>query len=193
MAKKQYEFKPDREGPDLLSRLYLTRKQRKNLLKWGLYVLVLVVLSVVQDVLLSGVRLFGSTTDLVPCAVITICVLEGAEKGAGFALAGSLLLLFSGSSAGFHVVPILTLLAICATIFRQSYLQKGFSATVLCVSLAMPLYEMVIFVIALLLGQTFPARWSVSFVSAVLSVLAVPVLYPILISIGKIGGETWKE
>jgi cell shape-determining protein MreD len=193
MAKKQYEFKPDKEGPDLLSRLYLTQKQRRNLLKWGLYSIVLVLLSVVQDVLLCQVRIFGSTTDLVPCAIFTICILEGAEKGAPFTLGAILAYLFSGSTAGFHVVPIMTFLAIGVTVFRQSYLQKGFSATFLCTALAMLAYEMVVFFIAMMLGQTPPARWSVAFVCAVLSMLLTPVLYPILISIGKIGGETWKE
>ncbi len=193
MAKKQYEFKPDKEGPDLLSRLYLTQKQRRNLLKWGLYSIVLVLLSVLQDVLLSQVRIFGSTTDLVPCAIFTICILEGAEKGAPFTLGAILAYLFSGSTAGFHVVPIMTFLAIGVTVFRQSYLQKGFSATFLCTALAMLAYEMVVFFIAMMLGQTPPARWSVAFVCAVLSMLLTPVLYPILISIGKIGGETWKE
>jgi hypothetical protein len=193
MAKKNYEFKPDKEGPDLLSHLYLTQKQRRNLLKWGLYALVLVVLSVLQDVLLCQVRIFGGTTDLVPCAIFTICILEGAEKGAPFTLAAVLAYLFSGSTAGFHVVPIMTALAICVTIFRQSYLQKGFSATILCAALAMVVYEMAVYLIALVLGQTFPARWSVAFMTAVLSVFIVPVLHPILVSIGKIGGETWKE
>jgi cell shape-determining protein MreD len=193
MAKKQYEFKPDKEGPDLLSRLYLTQKQRRNLLKWGLYSIVLVLLSVVQDVLLCQVRIFGSTTDLVPCAIFTICILEGAEKGAPFTLGAILAYLFSGSTAGFHVVPIMTFLAIGVTVFRQSYLQKGFSATFLCTALAMLAYEMVVFFIAMMLGQTPPARWNIAFVCAVLSMLLTPVLYPILISIGKIGGETWKE
>jgi hypothetical protein len=193
MANRNYEFKPDREGPDLLSRFYLTQQQRRSFLKWGLYVLVLVLLSVTQDVLLVDLRIFGGTTNLVPCAVIIICILEGAEAGCGFALAGSLLYLFSGSAAGVHVVPVLTFLAVCASIFRQSYLRKGFSATFLCAGFAMLVFEMLIFFVAMVLGQTFPARWSVAFATGTLSVLAVPVLHPVLVAIGKIGGETWKE
>ena len=193
MAKKNFDFKPDKEGPDLLSRLSLTRKQRQNLLKWTLYGVVLLFLSLLQDVFLPSIEIIHLTTDLVPCAIITICIIEGAETGSGFALASSLVYLFSGSTAGIHTVPVLTFIAIGATIFRQSYLQKGFSATFLCTALAMLAYEMVVFFIAMMLGQTPPARWSVAFVCAVLSMLLTPVLYPILISIGKIGGETWKE
>lgn len=193
MAKKQFDFKPDKEGPDLLSRLSLTLKQRQNLLKWTLYGLILLLLSVIQDVFIPNIKIFDLTTDLVPCAIFTVCVIEGAESGSGFALAASLAYLFSGAAAGFHTVPILTFIAIGATIFRQSYLQKGFSATVLCVGLAMVVYETVIFLIALILGMTFPARYGVFLMMAALSALVVPLLYPILTAIGKIGGESWKE
>jgi rod shape-determining protein MreD len=193
MAKNNYEFKPDREGPDLLSRLTLTRKQRLSLLKWGLYGLVLVLLSVAQDVLLTQVRIFGATTDLVPCAIITVCVLEGAEAGCGFALTASLLYLFSGSAAGVHTVPVLTLLAISAAIFRQSYLQKGFYANLVCVSLATVLYETAMYTVALVLGQLPVERWSLGIITAALSLVTVPVLHPLFAAIGKIGGESWKE
>ena len=50
MAREKYEFKPDNVGTGLLSKLYLTKKQRQALLKWLLYALVLLVL---QDVQLS--------------------------------------------------------------------------------------------------------------------------------------------
>lgn len=193
MAKNNFEFKPDKEGPDLLSRLSLTRKQRQNLLKWGLYGLILLFLSVLQDVFIPGFASIGIHTDLVPCAIFTICVIEGAESGSGFALAASLAYLFSGAAAGFHTVPILTFIAIGATIFRQSYLQKGFSATVLCVGISMIVYETVIFLIALMLGMTFSARYGVFLMMAVLSSLLAPLLYPIFTAIGKIGGESWKE
>jgi rod shape-determining protein MreD len=193
MAKKNFDFKPDKEGPDLLSRLSLTHKQRQNLLKWTLYGVVLLFLSLLQDVFLPSIEIIHLTTDLVPCAIITICIIEGAETGSGFALASSLVYLFSGSAAGIHTVPVLTFIAIGATIFRQSYLQKGFSATVLCVALAMMVYESVIFLSALMLGLTFSARYGVFVMMAVLSSIAAPLLYPILTAIGKIGGESWKE
>ena len=44
MAKKN-EFKPDKPQSGVLSKLYLTRKQRQSILKWLLYSLVLLVLS----------------------------------------------------------------------------------------------------------------------------------------------------
>ena len=68
MAKK-YEFKPDKPNAGLLSKLYLTQKQRKSLLKWTIYGLLLVFLSVLQDVLLCRISIFGATTELVPCGI----------------------------------------------------------------------------------------------------------------------------
>ena len=46
MAKK-YEFKPDKPYSGFWEKLLLTRLQRKGLLKWSLYALSLLVLSVV--------------------------------------------------------------------------------------------------------------------------------------------------
>ena len=66
MAKK-YEFKPDKANSGIANKLILTRLQQKKLLKWLLYTLVLLALSVLQDVILCQARIFGSTTELVPC------------------------------------------------------------------------------------------------------------------------------
>ena len=193
MARKRYEFKPDREGPDLLSHFSLTKKQQQNLLKWSLYGIVLMLLSVLHDCILFEMRLFGSTTDLVPCAIIAICVLEGAEGGSSFALMASLLFYASGSSCGVHAIPVLTFCALGAAIFRQNYLQKGFAATVLCTGVATTLYEVAAFAVALVLGQTFMGRFTIILVMSGLSTAAISLLYKIFIAIGKIGGDSWKE
>ena len=193
MAKKRYEFKPDREGPDLLSRFTLTQKQQQSLLKWSLYGIVLLLLSVLQDCILYDMRIFGSTTDLVPCAIIAICVLEGATESSTFALAASFLFYATGSSGGVHTIPVLTFCGLGAAIFRQNYLQKGFSATMLCTGVAMVLYELAAFAWALIMAQTYLGRWSVVLIMSGLSTAAVSLLYRIFLAIGKIGGESWKE
>ena len=69
MAKK-YEFQPDKPYSSWLSKLQLTPQQRRQLLKWFLYALVLLVLSVLQDVVLCRLRFFGGTSDLVPCGIL---------------------------------------------------------------------------------------------------------------------------
>ena len=192
MAKKN-EFKPDKPRSGLLSKLYLTRKQRKTVLKWVLYAVALLVLSVLQDVIFSRMRLFGATTELVPCGIFLICVLEGLESGSVFALVASVVYLFSGTAAGYYSIVLITALSVAVTLFRQSYLQKSFSAAMLCTAVAMILYELLVFGIGLFLGHTFFARIGAFFLTGVLSLLAAPVLYPVLQAIGKIGGDIWKE
>ena len=119
MAKK-YEFKPDKPYSGFWGKLLLTRLQRRGVLKWSLYALVLVALSVLQDVLLCRVRIFGASTELVPCGIFLICILEGMERGSVFALIASLIYLFSGSAAGVYSIVFITALAVGVSWLRQS-------------------------------------------------------------------------
>lgn len=192
MAKK-YEFKPDKPQTSLLSHLLLTGKQRQACLKWGLYGLMLLVLSILQDVLLCHLRIFGASTELVPCGIFLICLLEGSENGSIFALISSSLYLFSGTAHGPYSMVAITALAIFLCIFRQAYLQQGFSAAMLCCGIAMVLYELTMFVFGLFLHLTIPSRIFGFLITAGLSLITIPGLYPIFKAIGAIGGESWKE
>lgn len=192
MARKN-EFKSDKPHSGFWGKLYLTQKQRKEILKWSLYDALLLALSLLQDVVLCRLDLFGATTELVPVGIFLICILEGAESGSIFALVSSLLYLFSGTAAGPYSMVLITVLAVGVTIFRQAYLQKGLAAAVLCAGIAMLAYELLQFVMGLFLGLTIPVRIVGFLITAGLSIIAIPILYPIALSIGTIGGETWKE
>jgi len=192
MAKK-YEFKPDKPQATFLSKLYLTPKQRRSLLKWVLYGLVLVVLSVLQDVLLCRVSIFGATTELVPCGIFLICLLEGVENGTLFALVAGALYVFSGSSAGNHVIVLIPVIGFLVTWLRQSYLRSGFGAAMLCSTVAMVLYVLTVFLVSVFFGMTPFSRIGVFGLQTALTLLAAPALYPLVRLIGKVGGEAWKE
>lgn len=187
------EFKTDRPYSGFWGKLYLTQKQRKGLLKWSLYGALLLALSLLQDVVLCHFRLFGATTELVPVGIFLICILEGAETGSVFALIASALYLFSGTAAGPYSMVFITALAVGLTIFRQAYLQKGMGAAFLCTAVAVYCYELLQFVMGLFLNLTIPVRIFGFLITATLSVLTVPLLYPIILSIEAIGGEVWKE
>ena len=192
MAKKN-EFKPDKTGSGLLSKLYITPAQRRNILKWVLYSLVLLVLSLLQDVVLCKFRLFGATSELVPCAIVLICLLEGVQGGCVFTLLAALFYWFSGAALGPIAMVAITVLSIFVTMFRQSYLQKGFGAAMLCTVFTVVVYEMLLFVVGAFTGLTPWNRFGGFLITAGLSLLSAPILYPILLSIASIGGETWKE
>ena len=193
MARKKYEFRPDTIRQDILGKLLLTKKQRQSVLRWLLFSVVCLAGLILQDVVMSRFSIFGTTTDLVPCCIIAICILQGAESGCIFALVASLIYYFSGSSPGAFSIPLITGLAVFGSIFRQGYLRKGFSTLVICTGTGLLLYELGIYCIALFLGHTIAARFWAFPLCALITLILVPPLYPILLSIGKIGGETWKE
>lgn len=190
MLFKRPEFKPDKTGNGILSKLYLTAAQRRSVLKWSLYAGVLLLLSLLQDVIFSKVRLLGATTDLVPCAIILICVLEGAHKSAIFTLIAACLFLFSGGAPGPYCLAFLTALALTASLLREALLTKRFSSAMLCCVLAFVLYELMTFAIGLFLSYTTIARLKGFLITIILSLPALVILYPVCVSIG---GKTWKE
>lgn len=192
MAKKR-EFRPDREGTGQLNKLWPTPRQQLRALQWLLYGLVCLMGLLLQDVLLYRVNVLSGCTDLVPCLLVMVTVMQGAEGGSVFALVLSVLYYFSGSSAGFYVIPLLTVVAVFAAIFRQAFLRRGIGTMLLCAAIGMVLYELGVFGVSLFLKLTVGSRVGASLMTAVLTLAAVPVFYPVLLAIGKLGGQTWKE
>lgn len=193
MARKKHEFRPDTVRQDILGKLLMTPRQRQSTLRWFLFSLVCLMALILQDVVMSRFSIFGTTTDLVPCCIIAICILQGAESGSIFTLFASVIFYFSGSAPGVFAIPLITGLAVLGSIFRQGYLRKGFSTLVICTGACLTVYELSIFFIGLFLKSTIWPRFLAFPGSALVTLVLVPVLYPILLSIGKIGGETWKE
>ena len=194
MAKRRkYEFKPDPKGTSLWKVLHLTRQQRLNLLKWGLYALLCLVLLIVQDVILSRFRFSGATTDLAVCGILLIGILAGPEDGGLFAMLASVIYWFSGSAPGPYVIALITLFVIGASLFRQCFWHRSFASIMLCSGLAMLVYEISLFGIGIFTGRTLWTRFGVFLLTGLMSVLVMLALYPPVKAIGKIGGETWKE
>ena len=192
MAKK-YEFRPDKSGKGLLSRLHLTQQQQKTLLKWVLYGLFLTATSVLQDVIMARVDIAGATTDLVPCGIILITLAEGADSGCVFALVASLLYLFSGTAPGPYAMVFITFVAVIATVFRQAYLQKTFGAVMLCTAISVTVYELAIFGIGLFLQLTAMKYLHAFLLTAGLTLVVAPLQYVFVRAINKIGGSLWTE
>lgn len=194
LFRRKHEFKPDKPlSGRLLSRLYITKKQRLSILKWLLMGLVLVFLSVVQDVIMSRVSIYGTTTDLVPAAILMICILLDPEIGCIFTLVSALCYEFSGSAPGAHIIALLTVLGLIFSILRHGYLRAGFGASFLCAACAVVLYELAVFGIACFLGQTGISHLPQAMVKGLLSLTVVPIVYPVVSAISKIGGEAWTE
>jgi hypothetical protein len=187
------EFRPDREGTGQLNKLWPTPRQQLRALRWLLFSALCLVGLLAQDVLLYRVNVWGGCTDVVPCLILMVVVLQGAESGSVFALIMSVLYFFSGSSPGFHVIPLLTVVAVFVVIFRQAFLRQGFFTLLLCVAMGMTLYELGMFGVSLFLKLTVGSRVWAALATALVSMAVVPAFYPVLRAIGKLGGEAWKE
>ena len=193
MWKRKHEFKPDRTDSGTLSKLYITKKQRLRLLRWFLFALCLVVLSLVQDVAMCRIRLFGATTDLVSGGILLICMLISVDESAVFSLCAATIYYFTGFAAGPHAILLLTALGTLFNIFRHSYLRKSLVSTILCAGLALMVYELAIFLVALFLEFTTFSRIGYVCLSGLVTCFLMPLQYPVYVSVSKIGGESWKE
>ena len=187
------EFKPDAQGSGILKMLHITQAQRDLYLKWGLYIAIIVVMCMIQDVIMSQVTIFGATTDLVVCAILLITVIEGIDVGSIFVLVASCLYYFSGSSPGPMSVGIMTFLGIGACLFRQMYWHRNQASIVLCAGLALMLYELGNFVVGIATDLTRWDRLGVFVTTGLLSIAVMIPLYTLINRIGQIGGNTWKE
>ena len=192
-SRPEQDFKPDPETATWLKTSRMTRQQRLRLTKWVLYVVTVVACLILQDVIMSQIRLFGATTDLAVCAILLITVLEGSEIGSIFVLIASVLYYFSGSAPTAVCIGLLTFLGVGATMFRQMYWHRSKGSILLCTMIALTAYEMGLFVTGLMQELTIPSRF-VSFVlTSLYTCIAMFPLYTLIHRIGLIGGNTWKE
>lgn len=193
LFKRKYEFKPDKTESSTINKLYLTPIQRKRILKWVLMGAVLLVLSLLQDAVLSRVSIFGATFDLVACGILLAAMLFDPDVTAVFALTSSTLYYFSGTAPGVYAIALLTALGVFLCIFRCSYLQRCFEANFLCAAVSLMAYELLVFAICVFLGSATADRFVVFALRGAISVAVMPALYPIFTSISNIGGQTWNE
>ncbi len=187
------EFKPDVSSATWLKTARLTKLQQLRLLKWGTYVLTLVLAVVLQDVIFSQIRPFGATLELVVCVILLITVMEGTEVGSLFVLITSTLYFYTGTAPGAYTIGLLCFLGIFVTLFRQMYLNRNKSAIVLCAGIAAFLYEVGIYGVGVFSGLTRWDRLGVFLIAGIYNFLAMIPLYPLIYKIGQIGGNTWKE
>ena len=192
LAPKTPEFRPDNQGGGWKG-LQMTRLQRLTYLKWLLYIFSMIVLLVIQDVIMSRMTLFGGTTDLVAGAILLVTVMEGTEVGSLFVLLSSLLYYFSGSSPGPYSVMLLTFVGIGASMFRQMYYHRSRGSICLCAGVALVLYELATYGVALFQERTRWDRIGIFLAAGLLTWIVLIPLYSLYDRIGQIGGNTWKE
>ena len=188
-----YEFKPDPKGTNYLKRLYMTRLQRLTILKWATFAMTGILMLVIQDVIMSQTRFSGATTDLPVAFILLVGIYEGLENVSVFALVSSLFYWFSGSAPTPICVAVLCILVILIGLFRQLYWHRSFGSIAMCVSIAIMLYEMSLFVIGLMSGLTILPRLGVFALTGGITCITMLPMYPLVRAISKIGGDSWNE
>ncbi len=193
LKRRDMEFKPDVQTTSWTKTVAMTQQQRLRLLKWTLYVSVIVLALVVQDVLMSRLQFLGGTTDLAVVAILLITVIEGTEVGSLFVLIASVLYYFSGTAPGAYSIGLLTFLGVAAVMFRQMFWHRSKGSIMLCTGIAVLGYELGLFVVGLMSELTL-WRYLLDFVlTGLYSCATLPLFYPLIYKIGLIGGNTWKE
>ena len=191
--KKRNEFKPDPTTSTWLKTQKLTRLQRLRLAKWLLYALIIVMSLVIQDVIMSQIRLFGATTDLPAAAILLITVVEGTDVGSLFVLIASTLYFYSGTAPGAYCIGLLSAFGIFATMLRQMYWHRSRGSLTACAMLALICYEMALFVVGVSMGLTYWGRLPIFVLTAAYTCLVMIPMYSLVNRAGLIGGYTWKE
>ena len=190
---RQPEFRQDSLGTGFLKKLYMTRRQRLRLLRWGSYILSCLAALLIQDNILSRLPIMGDCIDLPAAVILLITVIEGTESGSIFVLLASTLYYFTGSAPGPYVVALMTVFGIGATLFRQAYWHRSRGAILLCACIALMLYEIGTFGGALFMKLTRWDRIGRFLLSGLYGCALMIPLYPLMHKFGSIGGHTWKE
>ena len=191
--KDSMDFKPDAKVSTWVKTSRMTAQQRLRLLKWVLYVGVIVLSLVVQDVVMSQFNIFGGTTDLPVAVILLITIIEGTEVGSLFVLIASTMYYFSGSAPGAYCIALMSFLGIFAVMFRQLYWHRSKGSIVLCTGIALMGYELGLFAVGLFNELTLWSRFGAFLLTGIYSCATLLLYYPLIYKIGLIGGNTWKE
>lgn len=191
--KDSVDFKPDAKVSTWFKTARMTQLQQLRLLKWVLYVAVIILALVVQDVIMSQLNLFGGTTDLPVTVILLITVIEGTEVGSLFVLIASTLYYFSGTAPGAYCIGLMTGLGVAVVMFRQLYWHRSKGSIVLCAGIAVMAYELGLFIIGLMSELTLWKHFANFVLTGMYSCFTLPLFYPLIYKIGLIGGNTWKE
>ena len=187
------DFKPDVQRGAWIKTVRLTRQQQLRLTRWSLYVLIVVLSVILQDVVMSKFSIFGATTDLPACAILLITVMEGTEIGSFFVLIASTVYYFSGNAPSAFCIGLMVILGIGATLFRQMYWHRSKGSIILCTAIALTGYELGLLMVGIGSQLTHWGRLPVFLLTAAFSCLVLIPLYSLIYKIGLIGGNTWKE
>ena len=161
----------------------------RHILMWVLYGVLFLAVMLLQTTVFGRVRFYGVKLNLLPVTVVCIAMFVGHEAGGLFALIAAVVWALTGADSAALSIVSLTLTAIFAGWLCDSLFPRRFLPALLLALAAVLLHAAADFLLKYYLSG---ADWSLLRwvpVTAGLSVLACPVLYPLAKAIGKVGGN----
>ncbi len=110
----------------MLDKFYISPKQWWHILRWVLYSLLFLTAMILQTVILGKDGLWGHTPDLVALVIITVCLVEGSERGGLFALLTSTIWALAGIDRGALQILCLTVLPILGSHYGRRVLSIAY-------------------------------------------------------------------
>lgn len=173
----------------MFKHFHLTKTQWLGILKWSLYGLLTLLTLLLQTVVLSRTTALRIKPTPLPVLIACICIREGPERGGIYAILAALLWCFSGADYGSLSVALLPTGAILSAVLCRAVLTLRFLPTALCAFAVTLLNASVIFVFKLILPPTvgLDNYWRILLPGVALSMLFLPIQYPLVKCISRIG------
>ncbi len=167
-------------------------RQRQTVLKWFLFSLVYLALQVLQDVVFSRVQVLG-LSGLGAWVFAPGVPDPGAGVRGLFALLAGVFRCLSGAVLGPVSLLVVTCSGVLLSAFRGGYLQRRFWPVMLCAWAGVLLHQGLMFSLGLFLGSTAAGRWMEALGGRAGDMPGLLRPISLVLALGKIGGETWKE
>lgn len=161
-----------------MDKLYITPKQWLHILRWTLYILLLVFAALLQTVVFGTRTVFGVHPELVPVVITCVCLREGPERGGTYALIGSLLWCLSGTDLGSVSIVLLTVVPVLASLLCRSVLANNFFSCLAVTFLVLSLHQTATFLIKAFYAAAQGSLFFTKVIPCVLvSLLVQPLIY----------------
>ena len=162
----------------------------RNYIMWALYALLFLLVMLVQTTVFGRVRFYGVKLNLMPVVMVCIAMGVGHEAGGLFGLVAAVVWFAAGADDGVLAMVSFTLMGILAGYLCDAVFSRRFLPAFFLTLGALVFHEGAVFLLKYYLegaaGELI--RWVP--VSAGLSVLACPVIYPAAKAIRKVGGRS---
>lgn len=172
----------------MLEKFYITPGQWRHILRWALYTLLFLSAMILQTVIWGNDGFLGQYPDIVAVVIITVCMVEGPERGGLFALLTSTFWALSGIDRGALQILFLTVFPILCCHFSRKIFTITYIPDLISCGLILLLSNSAIFFLRIFYDGVPRHLFFTRLLSGILvSLLFQPLIYWLVKSMEKIG------